>query len=126
MCSGFEKIDRLERLATILLKEVRAGDKIIIQFDEMFVFHGDFSYTDFMEQMEQLILDLVQDNKAKRIILCTIPPNRDHLDDQVYRASLKKISKGLWDQRDKLTKQVFICDLYRHFTDWYDAKSGYK
>jgi len=84
MYTGFEKMDRLGQLAKVLRSEAKAGDKIIVQFDEMFVFHGDFPYSQFVAEMEQLLLDLIRDNKVKRIVICTIPPHPSRLDDQVY------------------------------------------
>ena len=122
-CAGFEKIDRWPKLAKIICDEVKKGDKILIQFDERFVFNRDFELETFMAELKKQLEKLVAEKEVKRIILFTIPANPEKHDDAVYRAQLRRINKHMWDQQNT-NLGIFICDIHKELANWFDAKSG--
>lgn len=119
----WKKVSNLTELIELTYKYVKPDSLVLIGFDERFVLHGDFALDEFTTQLRTFVYRLLDHHRVKQIILASIVPDPERLDNPHYKSAIHAANRAIWSMRKEKTRSpfIFILDMGTFVQKRYEA-----
>lgn len=114
---GFEEISTADEIFQQAELSSQEGDMLLIGLSEELVLRSDFDLDQFSYNARKSCERLINTNKVKRIILCTLMPDTTRLSNSFYMTAIKDVNNRLWNLRKINDDAIFIFDMWKHIMD---------